>query len=348
MQFDRHVQVSTIHNPMLGGKLDTQQIEIRRDPLTGHQSAFNARLEDKVAMFYGATDAALVEKLAAESEPKCFLCAERWKTSTPTYPEELVPGGRIQVGEAVLFPNLFPVAQVHAVIRVGGRHLLPLSQFGSALVKDAFAAAMQFVRRLHQAEPTARWATLNANYLHPAGASIAHPHFQVVGGNLPCTWLERAVEKSLAWAREKRSCYWTDLVDAERQSGERFIGATGPAQWLTTFSPEGANEVLAVLPQRSSFLELDDADLAGLADGLSRVLAGYQAMGISTFNFALYSGELGGKGDAFRCCLRLVSRQNVYANYRADDYFLQKLLGNELILTRPEGLATHLRKHLGA
>ena len=63
-----------------------------------------------------------------------------------------------------------------------------------------------------------------------------------------------------------------------------------------------------MLPHRTHFLELDDADLAGLADGLSRVLAGYDDLGLSTFNFALYSGELGVKTDAFRCCLRIVSR----------------------------------------
>jgi len=348
MNFARHVQSSTFHNPMLGGRLDTQQVEIRRDPLTGHQAAFNQRLEDKVAMFYGATDQALVEQLARDSEERCFLCADRWKQATPTYPEELVRGGRIQVGDAVLFPNIFPVSQVHAVIRVGSHHLLPLAQFAAPLIRDAFGAALQLTRRLAQVDPSVRYLTIDANFLAPAGASIAHPHFQVVGGDLPCTWLEQTLHQSQAWVREQGSCYWTDLLESERRIGERFIGETGPAQWLTTFSPQGANEVLALLPHRSNFLELDDADVAGLADGLSRVLAGYHALGVSTFNFALFSGELGVRSDAFRCCLRLVSRQNVYANYRADDYFLQKLLRNELILTPPEVLAAALKKQFPA
>jgi galactose-1-phosphate uridylyltransferase len=344
MRFVKHVQSSTLHNPLLGGKVDTQQIEIRRDPLTGHQAAFNPRLTDKVAMFYGATDYALVERLARESEARCFLCGEKWRETTPTYPEALVPGGRIQVGDSILFPNLFPIAQVHAVIRVGARHFLPLPDFQAATIRDAFSCAMQLVRRLSSSEPSARFLTLCANYLGPAGASIAHPHFQLVGGDLPCTWLEQALACGKAYAKEIGSCYWTDLLATEKQSPERYLGRTGTAEWITAFSPAGANEVQAILPQRRHFLELNEADLAGLADGLAKVLAGYHAMGISTFNFAIYSGELGTTDDGMRCLLRIVSRQNVYENYRADDYFLQKLLRNELILTPPEVLAATLRQ----
>jgi hypothetical protein len=42
--------------------------------------------------------------------------------------------------------------------------------------------------------------------------------------------------------------------------------------------------------------------------------------------------------------LKIITRQNLYANYRNDDYFLQKLLQSELIITPPEELAEQLRK----
>jgi len=40
-----------------------------------------------------------------------------------------------------------------------------------------------------------------------------------------------------------------------------------------------------------------------------------------------------------------VNRQNLYPNYRNDDYFLQKLLQTELILNLPEDLASEARKY---
>ena len=48
IKFAKHIQNSTIHNPMMDNQLDTQALEIRKDPLTGAQSVFNPRLEGKV------------------------------------------------------------------------------------------------------------------------------------------------------------------------------------------------------------------------------------------------------------------------------------------------------------
>ncbi|MBF0506921.1 MAG: hypothetical protein HQL09_08795 [Nitrospirae bacterium] len=40
---------------------------------------------------------------------------------------------------------------------------------------------------------------------------------------------------------------------------------------------------------------------------------------------------------------KIISRQNLYPDYRNDDYFLQKLLHSELIINLPEELAFKLR-----
>jgi galactose-1-phosphate uridylyltransferase len=343
IEFDKHIQESTIHNPMMDNQLDTQALEIRKDPLTGARSVFNPRLEDKVSMFYEPSDTALIEKMAEASRANCFLCGDTWKEITPTYPKELIPEGRIQIGQAVLFPNLFPVAQIHAVIRVGEKHYVPLSEFDPHTVEDAFNTSLELARKLTTAGMDIRYLTVNGNYLGPAGASIAHPHFQVVGGDVPFTYLENIMDLGRQYYQKHGSCYWSDLVELEKEKEERYIGATGSIEWLASFSPSGTNEVIGVLPKRSQFLELDGNDVSGVARGVVNVLYGYAGMGISTFNFAVYSGSLEDNDDSFRCFIRIISRQNVYENYRTDDYFLQKLLDNELILTPPEALAKNLQ-----
>ncbi len=343
IRFEKHFQQSSFHNPMLGGKLDIQELEIRRDPLTGRQSVFNANLGDKVALFFAPSDPVLIERLARESEARCFLCGDQWKQATPLYPENIVPGGRVEVGDAVLFPNLFPVSQVHAVIRVGSSHYLPLPDLSSSLIGEAFQASRAFIELLFQADEAVRYLTLNGNYLGPAGASIHHPHFQVLGGDLPWTHLEELLARSADYRKEHGTCYWTHLVEKEQELGARFIARTGGVSWITSFSPQGTNEVLGILTEKRDILEMEEQDFADLAEGFAAVLRGYAALGISTFNFTLYSGPLGASDDAFRCFLRVISRQNVYENYRTDDYFLQKLLRNELMLSTPESLASALR-----
>ncbi|MBU1054009.1 MAG: hypothetical protein KKC46_09290 [Proteobacteria bacterium] len=345
IKFVKHIQKSVIHNPMMNNELDTQEVEIRKDPLTGAQSVFNPRLEDKVAMFYGKSDPVLIEKMAKESEGRCFLCGDAWKDITPSYPVDLVPKGRIQIGEAVLFPNIFPVAQIHAVIRVGKKHYVPLSDFEPEAVLDAFLTALELTKLLSKAQAGVNYLTVNGNYLGPGGASIAHPHFQMVGGDLPFTYLEKIIDCSRRYLKENKTCFWTDLLELEKTIGKRYIGTTGPVEWVASFSPSGTNEVIGVLPERYRFSEMDKSDIFALARGLVNVLCGYADLGISTFNFALYSGPLQERDSAFRCFIRIISRQNVYENYRTDDYFLQKLLDNELILTPPEILTQKMQQH---
>lgn len=344
IRFHKHFQRSTFHNPMVSGKLDTQELEIRRDPLTGRQSVFNPSLEDKAAFFFGASDKALMHRLALESEAKCFLCEDRWKQTTPTYPEKLVPGGRIVVGESVLFPNLFPVSQVHAVIRVGARHYLPLEDFSPSLIDEAFRAAREFVEHLSRSEESVRFITLNGNHLGPAGASIMHPHFQLLGSDVPFSHLEELLILSHEHVQKHGTCYWADLVEKEKELGVRLVSSRGSVDWITAFSPQGTNEVLGILTGKREFLEMAPQDFSDLAEGLSAVLQGYATLGLSTFNFTLYSGPVGAGVDAFRCFLRVISRQNLYENYRTDDYFLQKLLRNEIILSTPENLVSSLRE----
>ncbi len=339
----KHIQESVIHNPMMGNQLDTHTLEIRKDPLTGAQSVFNPRLEDKVAMFYGKSDPILIEKMAKESESRCFLCGQTWKTVTPTYPEDLVPQGRIQIGEAVLFPNIFPAAQVHAVIRVGARHYVPLSEFDPKAVSDALLTTHELTKLLSKAAQDVNYLSVSGNYLNPAGASIAHPHFQMVGGDLPFTYLEKVMDCSRQYFLKHQTCYWTDLLAMEKTAGQRYIGSTDAVEWMAAFSPAGTNEIVGVLPNRYHFLDMDNSDMKALARGIVNVFRGYADMGISTFNFALYSGPLKERDTALRCFIRIISRQNVYENYRTDDYFLQKLLDNELILTPPEVLAQKMR-----
>lgn len=151
------------------------------------------------------------------------------------------------------------------------------------------------------------------------------------------------MEQGGRYHRENGSSYWVDLVKTEKENRDRYVGEMGPVSLITSFSPLGTNEVLGVLGGRRNFLELEEEDLKGLAEALSLILKGYHDLGVSTFNFSIYSGRLGDGDDSFRCFLRVVSRQNVYENYRTDDYFLQKMLRNELILTPPEGLAQILR-----
>jgi hypothetical protein len=80
-----------------------------------------------------------------------------------------------------------------------------------------------------------------------------------------------------------------------------------------------------------------------MAEGVHRTLLAYHDLKFSTFNFSCFSGPLGEAAPEFRCFLRLINRQNMYPNHRTDDYYLQKLLKNEIIIYPPEELASLIK-----
>jgi galactose-1-phosphate uridylyltransferase len=145
------------------------------------------------------------------------------------------------------------------------------------------------------------------------------------------------------WQRENGTSYFADLL-AEEKDGPRYIGQTGSWQWLTPFSPLGNNEVMAIHEDLGDLDALSDVDLSNLASGISKVLSHYETLGHLSYNYALYSVRKNKNDGGFRALIKIITRQNLYANYRNDDYFLQKLLQSELIITPPEELAEQLRK----
>jgi len=336
-------ETARFHNPLLGGELDEQELEIRTDPLTGCQAVFNPGLEGKVGILFPDTDPQYLRERVEATEASCFLCQGRWQQTTPTYPVELLPEGRLVRGEAVLFPNLFPLSALHAVVMVGERHWRSLDDFPAPLLEDALGVSLDFLRRLHEVEPDQAYCTINANYLFPAGASVVHPHLQILGSTEPGTHHRLLLDRCLAWLDERGSTFWADLIDTER-AGARWIGEHGSGAWLAAFAPLGPHEVQAVWPESRNLLDWDESDVRGLAEGLSAVLAAYHDIGLSTFNFSLYSGPLGGEAPGFRCLLRVVNRQNVHEHHRTDDYYFQKLLQNEIVLRQPEQLAALVRE----
>jgi UDPglucose--hexose-1-phosphate uridylyltransferase len=344
ISFESRQQVSEFHNPLKNNDLDRQAIEVRLDPLTGHQSILPEALKGKVSILFPETDYTYLSRRIEDTKEQCFMCDGRWRKSAPRYPASLLPEGRLERGEAVLFPNLFPLAPYHAVVIMGQNHGRVLDDFSSSLLFDAFSVSFDFIRRCFEYDPEARFFTINVNFMPPAGASLVHPHIQIIGSPFPTTHHGLLLEKSLAYYRNTGSCYWLDLIETERESGQRWLGEIAQSRWFTAFSPIGVNEVNGVWPQASNFLEWDDGDIQAMAEGTHRALLTYHDLKFSTFNFSCFSGPLGEAAPEFRCFLRLINRQNMTPHYRTDDYYLQKLLKNEIIINAPEHLASLIRE----
>ncbi len=340
--FRKETHIKTFHNPLKNFEPEGQEVELRFDPLLDHFAVFNPALEDKARLFFGPQDWELVEKVAETTKENCFMCPPKVWEITPKYPEDFIPDGRLRRGECTLFPNLFPITPRHAVIAVGEAHFRRLEEFSPQLVADGLALGLEFLRLVAEEDPVMRFGTVCANFLPPAGASLVHPHFQVVAAKEAFPQLKRFLEASLNFYTEKGKNFWEELA-AEEKEGPRFLGQKGRVTFVAAFAPLGGNEVIGVIEGARGLAEITQEDVLDLGRGISAVLKGYARLGYGTFNFTLFLPPLDERTGWFCPHIRLITRQNFYENYRTDDYFLQRQLGSELIITPPERVAEIIR-----
>jgi UDPglucose--hexose-1-phosphate uridylyltransferase len=343
IRFESTESTLTVRNPLRGFAAEEQRIEVRRDPILGGTSVLNPFLASK-AGFFGENDRAFIARLAEESAAGCVFCGEGLQRRTAMYPDELVPGGRLSLGEATLLPNLFALGAYHPLVVLSRAHFLELDGFTPALLGDGLALTREFLRCVSRRDQSAPYACVGANYLLPAGASIVHPHLQMLVTPLPYTRHARLLEACRSHHERHRSSCLDDLAREEERLGPRFIGRRGPWRWVAAFAPQGCNEILAVHEREQDFGALADEDVGDLAAGIASVLAAYGRLGLLCFNYALFSvrGDVAAPG--FRCLFRIVSRQNLSPAYRNDDYYLQKLLDSDVVVTPPEELARRTRE----
>jgi UDPglucose--hexose-1-phosphate uridylyltransferase len=343
IQFERRTESAGFFSPLAGMEFTEDRIEVRTDPLTGMTAIASAGLEAKEEMFLGKTDWEYTGLLVARSREGCFFCPERVLEATPRYPDDLVPGGRLERGRALVFPNLFPLAGVHAVVTYPEAHFLRPSEFTPSLLEDGLGAALDFSRRAAAFSHEITFIAVCCNHMLPGGASLVHPHLQVFGGQAAPWQFQLYWDRSAAWLERHGESYWSTLVDQERASGERYVWGTDGVHWLVPFAPAGAREALAVVPGAGRVTDLGDEHVAALAHGLARILTWYEEEGLSAFNFTVSGGPLSGRETGFPVVLRVIARTAFKQDYRTDDYYLQKQLGGELMFAAPEEMAARLR-----
>ncbi len=344
IEFERFESLFTIQNPFNDFAEEEHRVEVRRDPLLRDTSIYNPFLKDKAKAFFGENDAGLLDALAKETAENCIFCPDRVRSRTARYPEAVLPGGRMEQGEAVLFANLFSLAHYHPVIVLTREHFVRPADMEPLLLADGFQLARNFLKDVYERDVTVGFATVGANYLLPAGASLVHPHMQMLASDVPYTYHGRMLDASTEYVARNGTHYFADLIAEERRRGERYIGQYGAWHWIAPFAPMGSNEIMAVHEEQSDLGRITVRDLRDLCDGIAAVLRLYEELGHLSFNFMLYSAR-GGETVGFHCILKMVNRQNLSPNYRNDDFFLQKLLRTEMVLNLPEELAQRARAH---
>lgn len=349
---------------------------LRQDPLTGRWVIIATGRQGRPNEF------PLLQRRGA-AEGRCPFCPGHEADTTP----EVValgrpagspansPGWRLRA-----FANLFPavgaaapgdepmaaVANPPAGLHPGcpgeGRHEVVVYSPDHAaslgtLPPAALAEMLQVVRgrvEAFSAAPGVRFIAPFCNHGPEAGATLTHPHLQIIGApRAPLLTVEKA-QRFRQWSRDRGSCLLCDLAAAERRDGTRLVAAdahwTALAPWASRFPWE-----LQLIPVRHgpSPLPDDGPALESLAVMLGAVLRGLQsAHGDLSLNVVFHLAPRAAGPEGFADPVLDAAGTDVTQDWHGHIEILPRLsrlagfeagTGYAINATRPEDAAARLR-----
>src|SRR6266480_4836861 len=307
LRFERRQKIARYLDPRTGFQETTIACEMRRDPLTGR----SGRVAHGLGFHIHPLD---IAPLIAASQPSCPFCPDRLFEVTPTFPIEIVPEGRLKLGEAVLFPNIVPYDEHSAVTAMSQRH------------------------------PQTTYALVFWNYFPASGGTQIHPHLQVLATDTPGNTLEEELTCSLHYYREEGRSYWADLLLAEERLGERWVARGAHSAWLTSFVSQSLlADTLILFPELQTILDLSDEALDEFCRGLGQALQHLASQGVYSFNLAWFSGVAGSQ----EMCLHARLSPRLYLTpsiWGTDTTALQHLYQEHFMVQTPEAVASALQQ----
>lgn len=340
MPIDFKSETKTVEVLTARGKPVSYEIEYRWDPLTLRVSVICSHLKEKWAGFYDTGDADWFKKTVAASKENCPFCPPVIDEIAAKFSRQQMEEETLKYRGIYVFPNLYPRTAFEAVVASPDIHFLELGKLDKDLICNFLTVSIECLRKAYKKNGYLLYPAIGCNYLPPAGASLMHFHLQISMQEFPFDHLKGLIDSTARYAGTGNGNFWLDLM---KINGSREIKRENSLYWYTPFAPAGFCEVRAIV-NRPNILEFTAEDVKNLAEGLSNILRYYNHRGFAAFNYVIYSGRLDAENGDFLSGLHVVARPNPRPNYTSiDSWYMPFLLGQTIVLEKPEDLARELR-----
>ena len=297
--------------------------ELRKDPVVGRWVIISTERARRPTDFQR-------EPVRARGD-NCVFCAGN-EDKTP--PEILA--GR-STGEANgpgwtyrVVPNKFPALRIEGELEPTGEGLFDrmngvgahevvietpdhLGSLASLSVDEMTDVLLAFRDRLLdlKKDPRFEYVLVFKNHGEAAGASLEHPHSQLIATPIIPIMVSEELAGSAAYWEMKERCVWCDIIHQERRSRQRVILEKNGFIAVAPFAPRFPFESW-ILPtrHRSAFEETGEEELRALAELLGEFLRRMNTtLNEPPFNFMLHTAPLReGEMDYFHWHLEIIPK----------------------------------------
>ena len=261
--------------------------QLRLNPLTGRWVTINAERAMRPTDF-----ATRIQTVESDPSRPCPFCPGNEDPSAPA----MLTIGNGDDWKMRVIPNLYPafdgedslavrnLGPVHVMAEASGTHevfVFTRDHHGGidTFDDDSCGQIMSVLKQRlldHAATRNIRYTQAIVNHGREAGASLSHPHGQLLG--LPFVPGE-ILDEERAFVRFEGGCILCATVESELVSGERVVLATDDAVVVCPFWSGGPYEMLVIPRHHDQHLpDASDESLAGVGRAIRDALAHLNAV----------------------------------------------------------------------
>ena len=218
-------------------------------------------------------------------------------------------------------------AGAHEVIIESPDHNQDLAKANLSQIRDVLTAYRDRILSLYQ-DAALRYVQIFKNHKFPAGASLQHPHSQLIATPILPQYTEIKLHSAQSYYEQHDSCLFCEMLHQENTFQDRVIlrhnGYISYAPFASRFPFE---VTIAPLRHTWDFAEIQETEMKNLAYVLKDVLLRLkQAVADPPYNYFLSTApnlraaaSLSGQGDSLRSALHwhleILPRQTAVAGF---------------------------------
>ncbi len=218
-------------------------------------------------------------------------------------------------------------------------HRKQIADFSVNQVKEIFDVYQKRYLDLMK-EKFVNYISIFHNHGPLAGASISHPHSQIITTPLFDTDLKNALWKAKHYFESKKSCIYCEMSSWERRVKKRVVLENEDFMAICPFASKTAFEVIITPKQHLSYFErIKESEKWALAEIFQKILRKiYRGLNNPDYNFYLHTAPRDGKShDYYHWHWTILPKTSIWAGFEIGTRM-------EISTIEPEKAAAYLRK----
>ncbi len=249
----------------------------------------------------------------------------------------LIPSGSLNEKADGFFRTMDGVG--HHEVVIFRDHQKPLALFSVEELGEVITAYQERYLELTN-KPFTKYISIFHNSGQEAGASIFHPHSQIMAVPVFDPDLKRAIINSKKFFLQNKKCVNCEMNEWEIGKGERIVFENKEFLVICPFVSKSAFEMI-ITPKKHMhcFERINDSEKFYLAEALKQALFRlYKALNNPPYNFYIHTAPEGGVNyDFYHWHLTILPKTATWAGFELST-------GIEISTIEPEKAAQYLRK----